>query len=107
MVACVFAFLAVLPNLKRTQLNQRERLRSPFYFGEFTRLPEDEYVQRMMDELADNVAAREAMLHQIYQLGMVLKRKYNFLRLSYWAVACGFAISGVSLLINLFISLII
>ena len=101
MAACILSFLAVLPNMKPGHCAGVSDLSSPFFFGQFTQVTEDDYVDHMIDKLHDNQAAREAMLHQIYQLGHVLNRKYRFLRYSYLSVAGGFILSIIHLLINL------
>ena len=98
MNACILSFLAVLPNMKPSDCMAAEDLSSPFFFGQFTQVGEEEYVDHMMEKLSDNLAAREALLHQIYQLGHVLKRKYRFLRYSYLSVAGGFVLAVVTLL---------
>jgi len=100
-IACILAFLAVLPNLKQTRCDSVDQLDSPFFFGQYTQFSEDEYVSHMMGRLTNNQEAREALLHQIYQLGHVLKRKYTFLRYSYLSVTLGFFMAIVDLLINI------
>ena len=101
MNACILSFLAVLPNLKPSNCMAAEELTSPFFFGQFTQVTEDDYVDHMMEKLNNNQAAREALLHQIYQLGHVLRRKYRFLRYSYLSVTGGFILAMAILLINL------
>lgn len=71
---------------------------NPFYFGMFTQLDQDSYVEYMLDNLQQDEQARRMLLVDIYQIGRVLQRKYRLLRLSYSFLACS-AIASAGLFI--------
>lgn len=65
---------------------------NPLFFGFFTRFSEQEYVDFMLNKLNDNSSARELLLKDYYQIGLVLKRKFSLLKYTYH-----FAFGGILL----------
>jgi len=53
-----------------------------FFFGFFTRFQEQEYVDFMQDQFEAH-RARELLIVDIYQIGLVLKQKYKLLKYAY------------------------
>jgi hypothetical protein len=67
------------------------------FFGSFTQLDEEEYVARLLELAADNVAVYEAFAHDIYQNGRVLARKkYRLLGYAYRVLLAGLVGSGLA-----------
>jgi hypothetical protein len=64
--------------------------RNNLFFGHFTALTEQEYVDRIHEILHSETSIHEAMARDIYQLGRVLRfRKYRYLGWSYRVLVAG------------------
>ena len=78
--SAVFAILAVLP-MTRYPAGAPTNL---LFFGSFTDLPEQEYLDRLVNQLAHDETAYRLMARDIYQNGVVLQRKkYRLLGIAY------------------------
>lgn len=82
----IFAILSASPNVTSKQVTRRRlerRKASALFFGNFTTLERGEFVKSMgelrksMEEIYDNMSV------DIYDLGVVLRRKYRYLKVSY------------------------
>lgn len=95
--AAVFAVLAILPAIhssKRGSLNL-------LFFGSFTRLEEEDYIERMVAQLAEDDSIYRTMARDIYQNGLVLERKkYRFLGYAYRIFLAGLTISFLTFLVD-------
>lgn len=83
----LLALLVVLPRMRRQRVRAAEQMSNPFYFGLFTQLEQQEYVDYLVVELENRGRARELIAADIYQIGQVLRRKYRLLRASYACLA--------------------
>ncbi len=94
-VAALLAVLAVLPSTKVPP-----RATGPanmLFFGSFTQMSEDEFVEMMLDTAADTDAIYAAFAHDIYQNGRVLARKkYRLLGYAYRVLLVGLVASFVA-----------
>lgn len=87
-ILAVFAFLsslcavlAVLPSVGKAPEGVRPNL---MFFGHFSELDEDEWMQSVLDQLHHDDHVFRVMLHDIYQNGQVLQcRKYRYLSYAY------------------------
>jgi len=91
------AILVVLPRIKSSGFEKPEDMPNPLFFGFFASFSEKNYTDYMMNTLDSNAAAREMMIKDIYQIGVVLKKKYQLLRFSYGLLAVGALMSVVIL----------
>lgn len=86
LVSAILAILAVLPAVtpkRGTPLNL-------FFFGSFTQLSEEEYIDQITARMARPDDIMQTMARDIYQNGAVLRRKkYHFLALAYRAFLVG------------------
>lgn len=74
---------------------------NPLFFNHFTEYRYKDYRNYMMRLTGDDEKIREAMIKDIYQLGMVLKkRKYKFLKLSSIVFLTGATCSMLTFLIQ-------
>jgi hypothetical protein len=80
----IFALLVIFPkNISRKGPEKPEQMSNPLFFGAYTQFGEDEYVTCLMNRLISGVAARQLLLIDYYQVGIVLKQKYRQLRRAY------------------------
>lgn len=78
--SAVFAVLAILPATHYTQKGPINLL----FFGSFTRLSEEEYLDQAIDRMKTDEDFYRTMLRDIYQNGVVLERKkYRLLGYAY------------------------
>ena len=79
--AALCALLAVTPSLKRPLKSTKNNW---LFFGAFSHLSQEEYIDKMLDTLKTDRSVYEAMIQDIYQMGVVLhKKKYRYLSYSY------------------------
>lgn len=89
-LAALLTVMAVLPSVKPGPNPERNLL----FFGSFSRLSEDEYVERLLDICKDNQGIYEAFAHDIYQNGRVLAfKKYRLIGYAYRVMLVGLSLS--------------
>jgi hypothetical protein len=98
LVTIVAAAYAVMPKLN---LKSKPDLRNPhsnlLFFGTFANLEYDEWVAEMDPILQDPTRAYEAMLREIYEMGVYLGRqKYRYIRIAYIAFLAGLMLSSLA-----------
>jgi hypothetical protein len=103
-ISFFLAILVVLPRFKRTQkFSTLSEVPNPLFFGFFASFSMNDYTDYMMETVNSNEAARRLMIQDLYQIGGVLKKKYELLRYSYMSLAVGALLSVVVLVIKLII----
>ena len=93
-VSLTLALLVVSPRTNRLRIREPQQMGNPFYFGMFTQLDQETYVDYMLTNLKQDQKARRMMLVDVYQIGFVLKRKYRLLRFSYSFLALSALLSA-------------
>ncbi|MBU0986631.1 MAG: hypothetical protein KKH68_05185 [Proteobacteria bacterium] len=69
------------------------------FFGDFVRMDYDHYESAMEEVLNDPTRTYQAMVRELYTLGMFLaNKKYRYVRLAYISFITGLFISGLVLL---------
>lgn len=94
------AILAVIPKfrMRKTSDARWPATANSLFFGHFTKVPTDVWVDHMGDVLAEDTTLYEAILVDLHDQGTYLIRsKYRFLRLAYLLVGLAFGASAVSL----------
>lgn len=92
-----FALLTLLPRASdRFHTAKIENSPNLAFFGFFANYPANEYVEYLCRKLCNDEAARRFLATDIYQVGVVLNRKYKCLRFAYV-----FGIGGAVLLVSL------
>ncbi len=94
-VSAIFALLVITPRFR----NPKPASGKPtnlLFFGSFSALEQDEYVNVLKNSLQDNEQARTLIMRDIYQIGKVLDKKYVNLRLSYMSLGTGIIASGIT-----------
>jgi predicted metal-dependent HD superfamily phosphohydrolase len=82
----IFAILATRPSINKgrfTEEDIRNKKTNLLFFGNFHRMKLDEYQWAMNEMLKDREYLYDSMIKDIYFLGVVLAKKYKFLRISY------------------------
>ena len=93
-VSAVFAILAVLPVTRRSRAGPKDNL---LFFGVFTELAEDEFIDRITDRLRTEDGIYRTMARDIHQGGMVLRRKkYRMLSYAYRTFLAGLVASCIA-----------
>lgn len=89
-VPLILTTLVLVPKnvkgIKGTTINE---MPNPLFFGCFTSFSEKNYCEYMANELINNTQSRNFLVKDIYQIGIVLKRKYLLLRLAYISAMAG------------------
>ena len=101
------AVMAVLPSLSgkpKGRAAQSMQRPNPLFFAAFANRDEDEWMAEVLEELKADETVFSAMLHDIYQNGMVLHyKKYKFLGLAYKIFIIGLVLTMISFLIELLV----
>lgn len=106
-ISAMCAVFAVLPSIGGPGNSRTGRGRighaSPnkLFFGYFTQVPEEEWIDSVLDELHADETVFRTMLRDIYQNGQVLQRKkYRFLGYAYRVFMVGLCLTVVTFAIE-------
>lgn len=105
--AVVFAILATRPNVNRgtfTQEDIENKKVNLLFFGNFFNMQLRDYDWAMKQMMADRDYLDSSMIKDIYSLGVVLARKYKFLRIAYNIFMFGLVIAILAFAIVFLIS---
>lgn len=91
-VSASFAVAAVVPKiLDKPAAGSRP---NPMFFGVFTHISEDEYIERMMKSCETDGRVFSTMFRDVYQNGMVLqKKKYRLLAYAFRTFQVGLTVT--------------
>lgn len=106
LASIIFAILATRPSVSSgtfTEEDIRGKKTNLLFFGNFYRMSLDEYTWGMNEMLKDRQYLYNSMIKDIYFLGVVLAKKYRYLRIAYtifmWgliAAVIAFAIAAIT-----------
>ncbi len=102
--AIVFSILATRPNVsegKFTREDIQNKQTNLLFFGNFHRMSLPDYDWAMTEMLADKQYLYSSMIKDNYFLGVVLARKYKFLRISYSIFMYGIIIAVLAFAVAL------
>jgi hypothetical protein len=107
-VTIVFAILTVRPKILKgpppgkqpVVSNKRVNL---LFFGEFNKMSLKEYTVKMKEMMREKDYLYENMINNIYFMGIVLVKKYQYLRLAYNVFMYGFIIAVLAFSIAVFV----
>jgi predicted metal-dependent HD superfamily phosphohydrolase len=96
----VFAIISAQPEVTSFNINKNKkkintRNVSLLFFGNFTKLPLEDFHDGMHDIMRDKKSLYGNMITDIYYLGDVLSRKYRILRISYSIFMMGLVLTVV------------
>jgi len=93
-VSAIFAILAVLPSTRRRKPTTKDNI---LFFGVFTQLAEEEFIEEITSRLHSDHRIYRTMARDIHQAGTVLeKKKYRMLVYAYRTLLAGLIASAVT-----------
>lgn len=103
MVPLVLTVMVLIPkNITHKPSGQINEIKNPLFFGFFSHYSQQQYSDYMRGLLLDNQSARQLIIDDIYQIGVILRHKYRLLRLAYIFALLGVLVpSTVGLIIVL------
>ena len=94
-LSALCAVTAILPTIRPPKV--QEGSENILFFGVFTALSEEEYTQRVLDQLRGDESLFRTMLRDIYQNGQVLQRKkYRYLGYAYRIFLVGLTVTLIT-----------
>ena len=96
-LSAIFAIFAVLPSIRKRKTTGEPNL---LFFGVFTQIPEDEFIEQITTRLHTDDSIYRTMARDIHQAGMVLQtKKYRMLSFAYRTLLAGLVASGLAYVI--------
>ncbi|MGV3530104.1 MAG: Pycsar system effector family protein [Flavisolibacter sp.] len=99
LIAVTFAILATRPSVssgKFTEEDIRNKKTNLLFFGNFHKMELQDYQWGMNQMIRDKEYLYNTMIMDIYYLGVVLARKYHFLRISYTIFMYGLILAVIA-----------
>jgi hypothetical protein len=97
--AIIFAILSTRPTVSKGRFTEddiRQKRTNLLFFGNFHRMELEEYNWAMNEMLKDREYLYNSMIKDIYFLGVVLAKKYKYLRISYTIFMYGLIIAVIA-----------
>jgi len=102
-VACIIlAIMSTRPKVSSgtfTRKEIEEKKVNLLFFGNFYKMPLEEYLWAMKEMMSDRQYLYDTMIKDLYYLGVVLNRKYTLLRLTYTVFTIGIIASVVAFVV--------
>ena len=102
-VACIIlAIMSTRPKVSSgtfTRKEIEEKKVNLLFFGNFDKMPMEEYIWAMKEMMKDRQYLYDTMIKDLYYLGVVLNRKYTLLRLTYTVFTIGIIASVVAFVV--------
>jgi hypothetical protein len=96
-----YAVMPKLPPRTETAPDVKSKLFNPLFFGDFTRISQEQFESTLEEILNDHSRVYGAQVRELYLLGTFLaKKKYRFLRLAYLSFISGLIASFIGFLIT-------
>lgn len=101
-LSALFAILTVLPKVTQDDGSGVGPDANLLFFGIFTSLPEEEFIDRVLDRLSSDETTYRTMLRDMYQAGTVLRRKkYRYLGYAYRIFLTGMVLTAITAAVEL------
>lgn len=105
LISVVFAVLSARPKVTEKSITEeklKERKSSILFFGNFTQLPMEKFIEFLNGFKRNQKLLYDNMTIDIYFLGLVLNQKYKLLRISYNVFMVGLVLSVITFIGILF-----
>jgi HD superfamily phosphodiesterase len=99
LASIIFAILATRPSVNKGRFTEddiRNKKTNLLFFGNFHKMELDEYQWAMNEMLKDSEYLYNSMIKDIYFLGIVLAKKYKYLRISYTIFMWGIVLASIA-----------
>ena len=86
LVSIVFSILAARPRISTQPITLQDLEHSQgniLFFGNFANLSRNHFKEGMLDLMQDRLVMYETMIENIYDIGVVLKKKFALLKIAY------------------------
>lgn len=97
----ILAIMSTRPNVSSGEFTKeqvKKRQVNVLFFGNFHKMPFDQFKWAMQEIMDDQDYIYEALIRDLHSLGIVLNRKYTLLRLTYTVFTIGIIVSVLSFL---------
>ena len=101
-ISIIFAILSTRPKVTNGSFTRKDieaKKINLLFFGNFYKMPLDEYTWAMKEMMKDREYLYDSMIKDLYFLGLVLNRKYKLLRITYTVFMIGIIISVATFVI--------
>ena len=102
-VACIIlAIMSTRPKVSSETFTRKkieEKKVNLLFFGNFYKMPLEEYLWAMKEMMNDRQYLYDTMIKDLYYLGIVLNRKYKLLRLTYTVFTVGIIASVIAFVV--------
>ncbi|MHC5201957.1 Pycsar system effector family protein [Myroides sp. LJL119] len=101
-VSMIFAIMSTRPKVTSgtfTEKDIAEKKLNILFFGTFHQMPIDKYIKTIKELIKDQDYLHEALIRDLYSLGVVLHRKYTLLRITYTVFTIGIIASVLAFII--------
>jgi hypothetical protein len=101
-IAITFAILATRPSVTKGSFTRKEvdeKKVNLLFFGNFYKMPFEDYKWAMNELMKDKDYVYNSMIKDLYNLGIVLEKKYSLLRKAYTIFMFGIILSVIAFLI--------
>jgi hypothetical protein len=99
----IFAVLTARPRISSKQgalsAHMQKGGSNLLFFGSFTQLTKEDFIEQLTATIRDSEVLYPAMMADIYQMGLVLQRKFNRLKIAYDFLLIGMPIGLLVFLI--------
>ncbi|WP_072996318.1 Pycsar system effector family protein [Epilithonimonas mollis] len=98
-ICIILAIMSTRPKVSSgtfTRKEIEEKKVNLLFFGNFYKMPLEEYLWAMKEMMTDRQYLYDTMIKDLYYLGVVLNRKYKLLRLTYTVFTVGIIVSVVA-----------
>ena len=105
LISIVFSILAARPRVNTATITLEDLKHSEgniLFFGNFANLEKNQFTEGMLELMADKHLLYETMIHNLHDLGLVLKKKFALLKIAYTAFMAALVL-GVLSFISVFI----
>jgi hypothetical protein len=101
-ISAMCAVFAVLPSVSTpTSAKLNDGKPNKLFFGFFTHMDEQEWIDSILHELHADETIFRTMLHDVYQNGQVLQRKkYKFLAYAYKSFMTGLCLTAITFVVE-------
>jgi hypothetical protein len=107
LVTIIIAILSTRPNIVMTRFTEEDLKNKNvdlIFFGNFCKLPYDEYLQAVKDMMKDEDHVYATLIKNQYSLGRILSKKFRLVRIAYNIFMVGIIFTVLVFLVNFLVT---